>query len=1447
MQDIGSKPQQEVEDSSTAGEGMEVEISMADAQAIEDAYQEDFDLLGQNVPDEAMNEDEDGSPQPPVEPGLAGFGPSMRGTLAQIKAGPSTLGEDPYLLLKRNYDAAVAKRKAAEAAEVAVTITPKPIAKHTCKRDASNSPVGRAPVLKKTRAAEFPFHDTMKSTRPRKCAIAIDAGGSIIGNPFGHRPGMKMSVKLDAGGLGTPSIVLNFSVSKDGTHSEDVGDDDHYHHLTVGYEPGVKISDKWMMEELHWEKAATPSDSALLKYTLPKEIQDLCTNKHDLHNLYFLTYTVNSHRATHYSDEWLYSLAGVMEDSELENVDSTMNEMMNGEETSYDVRIWFMNHRGGDNPEAIYKNCLVPLEHAVANHLRPLHQYRDDNGDAVIHLDMPTIEQVGNGMYIRNKKGGTDLTRGQVAYHSQPKKTTWDDIQEFHIYNGVSVVREHDFNRGLHAKMEGSLHRVFLEQLPIWGRSCWAGVRMTRDQDGQKDTVPPEGSIMKIDFNADPDVEGYDGQEHADQLWYGRVDARPKEFLLQAGVDFWILVSMPKHTNAGPRSFRKVHMEPDFRLPRARISVRINPSMAKRELKAIANFSNEKFAPDLLGEIRMAIMSDPSRNTDVRYRDLSWGPKGKQSQEKKDLWKALMVEYSKTRIDNLAQMALLRSPEAMRSNLVTCNCLLGTGKTRTLSDMIMALAKIGHTVLCVASANTAVDLDARTVYHALGDEGQKTLKCLRLESDGAEQAAILSKVNYGAYSGADPESNLGRAHYNEATKASNDPLMRNAVEKAAVQFAEMEAVMNHYVQLYDSMDEVYAKLQQDYRLRKSDVDVGMTLDHRIWDMTRADREAATADYAKARQMIGEVEFSRQIAAEEISEQMFDKSATYRKCVANYITNRGDIPPVQREQLEAESDKMISRVLAETTVLFTTASNAGGRLLENGATFKPTVIICDEAGQISVPSLCVPLTSFTTWEGLFLFGHPNQPQPPATAGQFNEMFPNAKMSPLALLAQKGFPGLLLDTQYRMCPGISLFPSQQFYDGKLKDHPEALKDNAVRQQMRDVSRSFGIYGPGQGGTNASASKKGIKAQRKLGDKRQGSEYLMVNVKKGTSRMEIGGTSLVNYANAYAVIGLVNRMLQQKIEPRHIKILAYFHGQKRLLQKLLDEIDSEKEVIFTPEAKAAIEISTVDSFRDREANVVIVDIVAAEDPILAKAVKAALKGKSREDPEANRMEGQEEEDNGSEGYVKTGKLTSYTRNSFRLNVALTRAKDGLVVVCQERLLCANPFARKRKHQNALMNMVSNARQRSLLLTVDDQEDLHPDTGPLIHRLGGSEAVKAKRKAQDKIDNNGKYGFIEQAKRASAELRKQRAGALIDVPTYRTLEGHTTRPLRIGDKEAADAHDRKVRQEKEMARENFKRSKVAAAELKQEEKAITAETTALRAFRDTKEDSDSDDDFVD
>lgn len=45
-------------------------------------------------------------------------------------------------------------------------------------------------------------------------------------------------------------------------------------------------------------------------------------------------------------------------------------------------------------------------------------------------------------------------------------------------------------------------------------------------------------------------------------------------------------------------------------------------------------------------------------------------------------------------------------------------------------------------------------------------------------------------------------------------------------------------------------------------------------------------------------------------------------------------------------------------------------------------------------------------------------------------------------------------------------------------------------------------------------------------------KGSEYFVVNVKYGVSRLEVNGTSLVNHANADAIMVLLRQMLLENI---------------------------------------------------------------------------------------------------------------------------------------------------------------------------------------------------------------------------------------------------------------------------------------------------------------------------
>ena len=460
--------------------------------------------------------------------------------------------------------------------------------------------------------------------------------------------------------------------------------------------------------------------------------------------------------------------------------------------------------------------------------------------------------------------------------------------------------------------------------------------------------------------------------------------------------------------------------------------------------------------------------------------------------------------------------------------------------------------------------------------------------------------------------------------------------------------------------------------------------------------------------------------------------------------------------------------MVTRVLADTSILFTTCSNAGGKLLEDGLSFKPTVIFCDEAGQVGLASLCVPLTTFHDWEGLYLFGDANQLQPMVLSAMVNEFVHNAKMSSLALLRLKGFPRLLLYTQYRMSPAISSFPNHQFYDGNLKNHPKSEFEiaNGNRQKLRRLSLRAGVKGY----------------------KNEGSEFFLLDVKNGASRIEINGTSLVNYANADRIIVLLGDTIASLIQPEEIKILSYYQGQRKFLRQKISEKNWAQLV------KEAIPIHTVNSFQSKESSIIIVDMVSARDHLMFKGMKA------------NRLVREQlenEMDNGSDGYLKLCTITGHMRNGNRLNVAPTRAMNGLVVVCQESLLWRGiqGTENRDKHYNAVANMCGNARVRNCYLGDDQTEDSHPQSLEL-HAKWKVEDIQTIRQRELYLN----LGFIQDLKQATRDLRNQKTDRSIKVPKYRTAKGHTTRPIEESPTVvAAEEHDREqerlAKEEAEMA----------------------------------------------
>ena len=101
------------------------------------------------------------------------------------------------------------------------------------------------------------------------------------------------------------------------------------------------------------------------------------------------------------------------------------------------------------------------------------------------------------------------------------------------------------------------------------------------------------------------------------------------------------------------------------------------------------------------------------------------------------------------------------------------------------------------------------------------------------------------------------------------------------------------------------------------------------------------------------------------------------------------------------------------------------------------------IIVDEAAQATEPSTLIPLRYGC--RRLVLVGDPRQL--PATV-----LSPTAQKAGLGVslferLESAGHPVVLLFVQYRMHPSIRLFPSQQFYQGRLMDHPSVLQNRQL----------------------------------------------------------------------------------------------------------------------------------------------------------------------------------------------------------------------------------------------------------------------------------------------------------------------------------------------------------------------------------------------------------------
>jgi senataxin len=300
------------------------------------------------------------------------------------------------------------------------------------------------------------------------------------------------------------------------------------------------------------------------------------------------------------------------------------------------------------------------------------------------------------------------------------------------------------------------------------------------------------------------------------------------------------------------------------------------------------------------------------------------------------------------------------------------------------------------------------------------------------------------------------------------------------------------------------------------------------------------------------------------------------------------------------------------ILDEAQIVFSTLSVAGSGIFSKISTMFD-VIIVDEAAQAVEPSTLIPLANVKAKQ-VFLVGDPAQL--PATILSKECVKNKYDQSLFKRLADSGFPLKTLTTQYRMLPEIREFPSDQFYNGELKDAAGLVERNS--RPWHDCK----LYKP----------------------------FVFYDVKLGKEEPSHVGCSWVNHEEAEFAVELVLQMMKANPNLKKggkVAIISPYSAQVSVILKALKNRFGDK-------SRKMVEVSTIDGAQGSEKEVVIFSVVRAplyglfQNP---KKKNATMKNGNRRN------------------------FLGFVADERRMNVGLTRAKCSLFVLGNASAIKSDP----------------------------------------------------------------------------------------------------------------------------------------------------------------------------
>lgn len=283
------------------------------------------------------------------------------------------------------------------------------------------------------------------------------------------------------------------------------------------------------------------------------------------------------------------------------------------------------------------------------------------------------------------------------------------------------------------------------------------------------------------------------------------------------------------------------------------------------------------------------------------------------------------------------------------------------------------------------------------------------------------------------------------------------------------------------------------------------------------------------------------------------ERDFDLWKRKKSELGKIIDDRREKENTASRDSEIARRKIQQEILDDADILCATLSGSGHEMFR-GLEIEFETVIIDEAAQSIELSALIPLKYGCS--KCILVGDPKQ-LPPTVLSRMAAQF-QYEQSLFARMAENHPKDVhLLDTQYRMHPEISLFPSAQFYDSRLQDGPDM-----ARLRFKPW-HSSSVLGP----------------------------YRFFDV-EGMHQSAAKGHSLVNIAEIRVAMQLYDRLLTdcKGYDFRgKIGIITPYKGQLKELKVSFSRRYGEGVL-------SSIEFNTTDAFQGRESEIIIFSCVRA-----------------------------------------------------------------------------------------------------------------------------------------------------------------------------------------------------------------------------------------------------------